>query len=249
MGAPHRISFDRIADRYDETRSLPASQMEAVLETLIRAFSSYDRVLEVGVGTGRFGVPLQQRGIPLIGVDIAARMIEQGRRKGLQDVLLGDALSLPFADGTFDAALSVHVLHLLPDWQAALAEFGRVTRDSYFTVATNWKEGWLPYRAYWDFLRDAGYKRRRKGVFERELPERLPPREQTDIGTFLEEQGAQDVLQSLENRVYSGQWETPEDLHRRAVEAVRKEFAGQGTMHREKTITLLRWDARDLRSR
>lgn len=217
------------------------------MKVLTRALSSYNRVLEVGVGTGRFGVPLQQRGIPLIGVDIAPRMIEQGRRKGLQDVLLGDALSLPFVDDAFDAGLSVHVLHLLPNWQAALAEFGRVIRDSYFTVATNWKEGWLPYRAYWDFLREAGYERQRKSVFERELPERLPPRDHTSIGTYVEEQPAQDVLQSLENRVYSGQWGTPEDLHRRAVEAVRKEFAGRGTMRREKTIAVLRWDARDLR--
>ncbi|MEE9592171.1 MAG: class I SAM-dependent methyltransferase, partial [Thermoplasmata archaeon] len=77
-----RTNFDRIAHRYDETRTLPSSQMEAVMGHLVSALSSYDRVLEVGVGTGRFAIPLQRAGIPLIGVDISARMVARAREKG-----------------------------------------------------------------------------------------------------------------------------------------------------------------------
>lgn len=217
------------------------------MEVLVRALSSHNRVLEVGVGTGRFGIPLQQRGIPLVGMDISPRMIKRGQRKGLRDVFLGDALSLPFRDVAFDATLSIHVLHLMPDWRAALAEFARVTREGYLTVATTWKHGRSPHQVYWDSLRDSGYERPRKGVFERDLPKRLPPRETTRIGTFAEERRARDSLAALGNRVYSGQWETPEELHRQAVEAARREFTDE-TLQFEKTIALLRWDAADLRS-
>jgi SAM-dependent methyltransferase len=41
-------------------------------------------------------------------------------------VLLADATRLPFHDAGFDAVLEVHVLHLVPDWQLALAEARRV---------------------------------------------------------------------------------------------------------------------------
>lgn len=219
--------------------------MKAVVDAFVGALSSYDRVLEVGVGTGRFGVPLQQHGIPLLGVDIAPRMIALGREKGLRDVLLADALSLPFREGAFGASLSIHVLHLLPDHWAALGEIGRVTGESYYTLATTWQNRHSPYRVYWDFIRDAGYERRRRGVFERELPEHLPPRERRPIGTFSEERRAQDSLEALETRVYSGQWDLPEALHQDAVQAARREFTEE-TLHFVKTLELLRWDASDL---
>ncbi|MEE8198748.1 MAG: class I SAM-dependent methyltransferase [Thermoplasmata archaeon] len=242
-----RINFDRIAHRYDETRTLPSSQMEAVMGPLVRALSSYERVLEVGVGTGRFAIPLQRAGIPLIGVDISARMVARGREKGLREVFFADALHLPFHDQSLDAALSIHVLHLLPDWRAALAEVGRVTRTSYYAVATNRKIRPSPFRVYWDYLRDAGYKRSRRGVFERDLPERLPPQERTLLGTFSETKMTSDLIQVLADRVYSGQWETPEKLHRDAVEAARRAFPEE-TLQFEKTLSLLCWDAADLRA-
>ncbi|MEE9164291.1 MAG: class I SAM-dependent methyltransferase [Thermoplasmata archaeon] len=242
-----RINFDRIAHCYDETRTLPFSQMEAVMGPLVRALSSYRRVLEVGVGTGRFAIPLQRAGIPLIGVDISARMVARGREKGLREVFFADALHLPFQDQSLDAALSIHVLHLLPDWRPALAEVGRVTRKSYYTVATDRKSRPSPFRVYWDYLRDAGCKRPRRGVFERDLPERLPPQERTLIGTFSETKVTSDVIQVLADRIYSGQWETPEKLHREAVEAARRAFPEE-TLQFEKTLSLLRWDAADLRA-
>ena len=214
---------------------------------LVKALSSYERVLEVGVGTGRFAIPLQRASIPLIGVDISARMVARGREKGLREVVFADALHLPFHARSLDAALSIHVLHLLPDWQAALAEIGRVTHNSYYTVATDRKSRPSPFRIYWDYLRDAGYKRPRRGVFERDLPERLPPQERTRIGTFSETKVTADVIQVLADRLYSGQWETPEKLHREAVEAARRAFPDE-TLQFEKTFSLLRWDAADLRA-
>ena len=242
-----RINFDRVAHRYDETRAIPASQMEAVLEPLVLALSGSERVLEVGVGTGRFGVPLQKRGVPLIGVDISRRMVARGREKGLRDVVYADGLALPFRDRTFEAGLSIHVLHLLPDWRAALRELGRVVRESYFTVATQWTTDRSPFQVYRDRLKQAGYKRRRPGVFERELPERLPPREEVLIGTFAEDRETAEHIDRLEQRLYSGLWDAPDALHQEAVEAARRAFPEE-TFRVEKSIRLLRWDADALRA-
>ncbi|MFQ5919213.1 MAG: class I SAM-dependent methyltransferase, partial [Thermoplasmata archaeon] len=214
----------------------------AIMEPLVRALSVYDQVLEIGVGTGRFAIPLQQQGVPLIGIDISSRMVGRGREKGLRDFFLADALNLPFRNQSLDAVLSIHVLHLLPDWRAALAEIGRVARDSYYAVATNWKRGPTPFRVYWDYLRDAGYERPRRGVFERDLPKRLSPQGRTLIGTFSEEEKTSELIEILANRIYSGQWETPEELHRDAVEAACRAFPEE-RLQFEKTLSLLRWDA------
>lgn len=43
-------------------------------------------------------------------------------------LLAGDALALPFRDGTFDASLALLVLHGVPDARKAAAEMCRVTR-------------------------------------------------------------------------------------------------------------------------
>jgi SAM-dependent methyltransferase len=52
-----------------------------------------------------------------------------------------DVAQLPFANGSFAAALAVHVLHLLPDWRAGLAEIVRVLQPGGMIVQGNdWRE-------------------------------------------------------------------------------------------------------------
>src|SRR6266571_1138461 len=59
---PGRLSFDRVAAIYDETRGLAPRAMARVLAVLVDQLQG-KRVLEVGVGTGRYAVPLQKSGI------------------------------------------------------------------------------------------------------------------------------------------------------------------------------------------
>src|SRR2546430_2438376 len=106
------------------------------------------KVLEVGVGTGRFAVPLQKSGISVVGVDISRLMVELGLAKGLRDVVFADGARLPFASKSFDVATTNHVLHLIPDWRDAFAEIARVTRDSYFTVIERSERGRSILREY-----------------------------------------------------------------------------------------------------
>src|SRR5207244_9547346 len=100
---PDRLSFDRVAPIYDETRGLPPRILSRVLGVLVDELRG-KRVLEVGVGTGRFAVPLQKSGIQVVGIDISPAMVERGLAKGLKNVIFADAVRLPFPSKAFDVA-------------------------------------------------------------------------------------------------------------------------------------------------
>ncbi|MGD0638281.1 MAG: methyltransferase domain-containing protein [Nitrososphaerales archaeon] len=106
--------FNRISGIYDETRQpLTPEALDKVSAVLLRA--GVTRILEAGVGTGRIAVPLQQRGLQVVGVDLAREMMTIARSKGIRDLILADANHLPLREKQFDAALMAHVIHLLED--------------------------------------------------------------------------------------------------------------------------------------
>jgi ubiquinone/menaquinone biosynthesis C-methylase UbiE len=127
------ISFDRAAAYYDATRALPDDLAQAITEAILAEVerSGASHLLEIGIGTGRMARPLLQRGVPVVGVDISAPMMEQLERQltaehRQPDLLLGDATRLPFRDASFNVALAVHVLHLVASARDAIAEIRRV---------------------------------------------------------------------------------------------------------------------------
>jgi SAM-dependent methyltransferase len=96
-----------------------------------------ERVLEIGPGTGYYSVPVASwlgREGTLEIFDVQEEMLEhtlrEARKRGLQNIIAtqGDARSLPYEDGRFDAAYLVTVLGEIPDQQAALGELARVIR-------------------------------------------------------------------------------------------------------------------------
>ncbi len=180
-----------------------------------------------------------------MGVDISSQMVARGLEKGLRGTILADALQLPFLDKSLDAVYSIHVLHLVADWKRALREIARVARHAYYTVATYWDEIRTPYDAYWDRLREEGIERPIPGIHERKLPEVLTPERRTTVGTFEERHSASEWIERLDNRIFSGQWELPQEVHARAIDAVRREF-GDRLFTYLKRVEVIRWDAEDL---
>jgi len=94
-------------------------------------------VLEVGPGTGYYAIPVAEWIGPegrLDVFDIQREMLDHTLRRageaGLANVhpTEGDARSLPFQDGSFDAAYLVTVLGEVPDQERALGELRRVVR-------------------------------------------------------------------------------------------------------------------------
>ncbi|MDP9380845.1 MAG: class I SAM-dependent methyltransferase [Chloroflexota bacterium] len=129
-------SFDRVAEEYDATRPIPRGASEEITDTILRVTGATQATefLEVGVGTGRIGAPIVERGHRFTGVDISRKMMNEmlrklpGERPNLT-LVEADATALPFADASFDVALTVHLLHLVARWHDALAEIRRVLRE------------------------------------------------------------------------------------------------------------------------
>lgn len=126
------VSFDRAADIYDQTRSLPDAVWARVIGLLTAELEGHGLVLEVGVGTGRAALPVHEAGIPLVGADISLAMMAKIRAKagGVAPfpLLAGDATRMPFAGASFGAVYLVHVLHLIPGWKDVLTEIARIVR-------------------------------------------------------------------------------------------------------------------------
>ena len=97
----------------------------------------YPRGLEIGAGTGYFGLNLLRAGVigKLAAVDISPGMLGELQRSatrlGLQaECAACEAGALPFPDDSFDLVFGHAVLHHLPDLEGCLGEFRRVLRPS-----------------------------------------------------------------------------------------------------------------------
>lgn len=123
------INFDRAAGFYDRTRGFPPGVGEQVAALAIELTGPAARSLEIGVGTGRIARPMLARGAAVTGVDLSRAMMQRVRDAFAAAPVAGaDMTRLPFADASFDAVLAVHVLHLVGDWRATLAEARRALR-------------------------------------------------------------------------------------------------------------------------
>jgi SAM-dependent methyltransferase len=86
------------------------------------------KVLDVGCGTGRFTLELQQRGADVIGLDRDLAMLSVARGRLRAPLIQGDACALPFAAGAFDLAVAVTLCEFVSDVGAVFDELARVTR-------------------------------------------------------------------------------------------------------------------------
>ncbi|WP_432060949.1 class I SAM-dependent DNA methyltransferase [Streptomyces sp. S1] len=82
------------ADRYDaeETEMSSAAVLGPTLDFLAD-LAGDGRALEFAIGTGRVGVPLRERGVPVVGIELSEHMAAVLRRKADEDtlpVVIGD---------------------------------------------------------------------------------------------------------------------------------------------------------------
>jgi SAM-dependent methyltransferase len=236
------IGFDRAAGYYDETRGFPPGQAGPIAALFCRVgeLTPDSRVLEVGIGTGRIALPLAPRVRALFGIDLARPMLDRlcAKRAGEPVyVTEGDATQLPFPSSVFDAVVSVHVLHLIGNWQGVLQEMTRALRPGGRLLI-----GWNDHTR-----RDPDEAELWK-TWEEALgtsaptPVGIPQRQ---LGTFLLEQGWRQIgeththhytvartpqafLDRLEQRVWSRTWRLPDDAFARGLAAVREAMQRQG---------------------
>ncbi len=134
-----RAMFDRIAKVYDLLNTVMTAGLHhrwrerAADFALLRPGS---RVLDVATGTGDLAIELARRVAPggeVVGSDFSEAMLARARTKPIPAGAelrfeWGDALELPYADGTFDAATVGFGARNFSDLARGLEEMVRVVR-------------------------------------------------------------------------------------------------------------------------
>lgn len=121
------------------------------------------RVLDVGVGAGRYADVASAWGAEVVGVDLSfavdAAFHNVGRRPNVH-LVQADLFHLPFAPGVFDRVYSLGVLHHTPDTRAAFRAVVPLLRDG------GWLAVFLYAHGHYHYLSD----------FWRKVTTRLPRR-------------------------------------------------------------------------
>jgi SAM-dependent methyltransferase len=125
-GAYHRPPAD-----YARTRAFPPQAEAQIARSLRQAVPEGARVVDIGAGTGRLTHLLLGERFSVLALDLSAAMLaylQENRPHNEAPLRLAvcDVTDLPARSGTFHAAVSVHVLHLVADWRTALSEALRV---------------------------------------------------------------------------------------------------------------------------
>ena len=122
--------FDRIASVYDLMNSVMTAGMhQRWRERAVDLTSNPARALDVATGTGDLAIAMRERGIEVVGVDFAERMLEIARQKAPSiDFRTGNALALEFEDNEFDAATVGFGARNFDDLDRGIAEMARVVK-------------------------------------------------------------------------------------------------------------------------
>jgi malonyl-CoA O-methyltransferase len=129
-----RRSFDRAAERYDESAVLQAEVRRQLLGRLDYVKLEPAVVLDVGCGTGHGARALKERypRAQVVALDLSEGMLKVARRRQSWRRrfarVCGDAMRLPIADATADLVFSSLTLQWCTDLDRVFAEFRRVLR-------------------------------------------------------------------------------------------------------------------------
>jgi len=148
--------FDEVAPRYDLTNAVLSLGQDRRWRTAVAdalALQPGQRVLDLAAGTATSSVALARSGATVVGCDFSLGMLRQGRGRGVP-LVAGDALRLPFADGSFDAVTISFGLRNVQDTAQALGELLRVTRPGGRLVVCEFSHPtWKPFRTvYTNYL-------------------------------------------------------------------------------------------------
>jgi len=98
--------------------------------------SGTDSVLDIGAGIGYFAFPMSKRSEGVIAIDSEPKMLsilaQRASSSGTSnlEMVKGDIVALPFADGSVDHVLVAFVYHEVADQTKLIEESARVLRPS-----------------------------------------------------------------------------------------------------------------------
>ena len=130
-----RKMFGSIARRYDLANHLLSCGIDFYWRRraaeIVAGWRPH-RIADLATGTGDLALALQKK-LPdaeIVGVDFLPEMLDLAQQKGVCQVVLADAMNLPFGDASFDCVTIAFGLRNLENWGAALTEMSRALRTS-----------------------------------------------------------------------------------------------------------------------
>ena len=152
--------YDRQAFIYDPWSILTESRAhEEVLS--LAGISPGERVLEVGVGTGRLFreiVAANPTGLN-VGIDISRGMLARAISKipdlaARSQLQIGNGFTLPYQDQCFDVVAGAYILDIIPNESlaAVLREWRRVSKAGGRLVLADMTRGACWYKRFWGLL-------------------------------------------------------------------------------------------------
>jgi demethylmenaquinone methyltransferase/2-methoxy-6-polyprenyl-1,4-benzoquinol methylase len=151
--------FDDVAARYDLTNGVLSLGLDRTWRTAVRAAldpGPGQRVLDLAAGTATSSAALARTGADVVGCDFSLGMLRVGKAQAHEGVELvaGDALRLPFADASYDAATISFGLRNTADIDRTLTELLRVTKPGGRLVICEFSHPtWPPFRTvYVEYL-------------------------------------------------------------------------------------------------
>jgi SAM-dependent methyltransferase len=100
------------------------------------------RILDAGCGSGRNMVELARNGV-VTGIELSETSVALARERDAGEVILGSVLDMPFADASFDLAVSLDVIEHLEDDLSALRELRRTVAPGGSLLVTVPAYQWL----------------------------------------------------------------------------------------------------------
>jgi ubiquinone/menaquinone biosynthesis C-methylase UbiE len=101
-------------------------------------------LLDVGTGNGtNVAIPAAEQGADVTGLDVTPELLEHARRHAAEtgaevEWVEGDAMDLPFADGSFDRVVSTFAVIFVPDHRHGVRELIRVLKPGGRIAMTAW---------------------------------------------------------------------------------------------------------------
>jgi ubiquinone/menaquinone biosynthesis C-methylase UbiE len=217
-----REQFARVARAYAQSAAHARGEDLAILHANVAAGA---RVVDIGTGAGHALAAVCENASLAVGVDATPQMLDVARdvlrERGVPAHLVeADAAALPFADASFDAAVSRLAAHHFPHVDAAFAEIARVLRrGATFSFVDNYAPDDRDLDAWLDALerlRDASHVRSHTIAEWRALLERAGFETRVEAAT----------LTALQTEDWLARSQTPPDRAQRAREMLRSAPAG-----------------------
>lgn len=101
------------------------------------------QLLDIGCGAGQLTIPAARKGIKVTGIDLAANLVEQAKKKAKDESLQiqfeqGDAESLPYKDNSYDMVMSLIGSMFAPRPELVASEMIRVCKPGGKIIMGNW---------------------------------------------------------------------------------------------------------------